>query len=84
MPATLRAFFCAVVFTLISPLVIADECVDCHMKETRNIVVDWQISRHHTENVGCNDCHKGRHKSADDVDKLRTVTAETCGRCHEE
>ena len=66
------------------PLALADACVDCHRDETRNIVVDWQISRHYSENVGCSDCHKGRHSSADDVDKLRTVTAQTCAKCHEE
>ena len=65
-------------------LALADACVDCHRDETRNIVVDWQISRHYSEDVGCSDCHKGRHTSADDVDKLRTVTARTCARCHEE
>ena len=66
------------------PLAMADDCVDCHRDETRSIVADWQISRHQTEDVGCRDCHKGKHTSADDVDKLKTVTADTCGRCHEE
>ena len=63
---------------------IADDCVDCHREETRKIVTDWQISRHYDEGVSCSDCHKGRHSSADDVDKLRTVTAKTCAKCHEE
>ena len=48
------------------------------------IVLDWENSAHHAEDVACRDCHKGRHKSADDVDNIRTVTAATCGRCHEE
>jgi cytochrome c1 len=79
-----RAVLLTAIFALISPIVAADDCVDCHKKETRNIVADWQISRHHSEDVGCRDCHKGSHQSANDVDKLKTVTAETCGRCHEE
>jgi len=79
-----RMLALAMILALGSQLAFADDCVDCHREETRNIVNDWQISRHHAEDVSCSDCHKGRHKSADDVDKLRTVTAETCARCHEE
>ena len=84
MSALLRAAGLATVIALLSPIALADDCVDCHMKETPSIVNDWEISRHHTEEVDCRDCHKGRHKSADDVDKLKTVTAETCAKCHEE
>ncbi len=84
MLTALRIAVPAIVFTLIAPFAIADDCVDCHRDETRSIVADWQISRHQTEDVGCRDCHKGKHTSADDVDKLKTVTADTCGRCHEE
>ena len=72
------------VLALGSPLAAADDCVDCHRDATRNIVVDWQISRHHTEDVSCRDCHKGKHTSAADVHRLQTVTAATCARCHEE
>ncbi len=84
MLSSLRAAVLAAFLALVSPMLVADDCVDCHRDETRSIVNDWQISRHHTEDVGCRDCHKGRHSSADDVDKLRTVTAETCAKCHEE
>lgn len=84
MVATLRAALFVAVLTLISPVILANDCVDCHREETPSIVTDWQISRHHTEDVACNDCHKGRHTSADDVAKLRTITAETCAKCHEE
>jgi hypothetical protein len=80
----IRTLTVVIVVALTGPLVAADDCVDCHQEETRNIVVDWQISRHHTEDVGCRDCHKGRHTSADDVHLLKTVTAQTCARCHEE
>ena len=84
MPTAARIIVIAALLVLAGTLAMADDCVDCHRDETRNIVVDWQISRHHTENVSCRDCHQGRHTSADDVDRLQTVTAATCGRCHEE
>jgi hydroxylamine dehydrogenase len=84
MQAFLRIALVAITLLLGNTLLADDACVDCHRDETRNIVNDWQISRHQTENVGCSDCHKGRHSSADDVHRLRTVTAETCATCHEE
>ena len=84
MLSVLRLFAFAAVLTLAATCVNADDCVDCHREATRNIVSDWQISRHRTEDVTCRDCHKGRHESADDVHKLKIVTAETCARCHEE
>lgn len=84
MLSVLRVACLAALIALVSPFAIADDCVDCHRDETPNIVNDWQISRHHSEDVACNDCHKGRHQSAEDVAKLRTITAETCARCHEE
>ena len=84
MPAA-RKLYCAVaaLLLLMSPA-IADKCIDCHLEETPNIVDDWQLSLHSLEDVDCRDCHRGRHESAEDVANLTTVTAETCGRCHEE
>ncbi|MDJ0700818.1 MAG: multiheme c-type cytochrome [Woeseiaceae bacterium] len=84
MSTVLRVAAIATLLLTICAPSAADKCVDCHREETPNIVSDWEISVHHTEQVECSDCHKGRHKSADDVDKLRTITADTCGRCHEE
>ena len=84
MYSRVRTAALALTLAFISPLASADDCVNCHRDETRNIVADWQISRHYTEDVSCRDCHKGRHESAEDVHKLKTVTAETCARCHEE
>jgi len=84
MQSVLRAAIFVAVFALASPVVLADDCVDCHRDETPSIVNDWQISRHHTEDVSCRDCHKGQHESADDVARLKTVTADTCAKCHEE
>ncbi len=84
MSDTLRTTLFATALIILSPLAGADDCVDCHRNETPNVVVDWELSRHSSEDVNCGDCHKGRHKSADDVDRLRTITADTCGKCHEE
>ena len=84
MQAAFRVLFVVAVCFFGVSLASADECVDCHRDETRKIVVDWQISRHQTEGISCSDCHKGKHKSAEDVGNLKTVTAKTCARCHEE
>ncbi len=59
-------------------------CIKCHRDVTPNIVADWELSRHHEEGVDCSSCHLGDHKSADDVAKIETITAETCGDCHED
>jgi hypothetical protein len=58
-------------------------CVECHRDITPNIVKDWELSAHHGEGVACEDCHGGGHASADDVDKLTTVTAAICADCHD-
>jgi hydroxylamine dehydrogenase len=84
MPTAARIIASAALLTFAGPAASADDCIDCHRDATRSIVVDWQISRHSTASVSCRDCHKGRHESADDVQQLQTVTADTCGRCHEE
>ena len=63
---------------------LADACVSCHSGVSPNIVVDWENSRHHAEGITCRSCHRGNHRSADDVDRLRTVTAKTCGTCHDD
>jgi hypothetical protein len=60
-----------------------DPCVTCHRNETPSIVVDWQTSKHHYAEVGCADCHGDGHSSPSDVANVTTVTADTCGVCHE-
>ena len=57
-------------------------CVECHKKETPNIVTDWQISRHSENDVGCADCHGDKHTSEADVAKAGVVLPETCAACH--
>ncbi len=60
----------------------AQECVTCHEEVTPGAVADWKLSRHFAEEITCDDCHGDEHSSAADVQKLLTVTAETCAGCH--
>lgn len=59
-------------------------CVECHRQITPNIVTDWELSQHSKEGVDCSACHEGDHSSAEDVTNLKTLTAETCGGCHDQ
>lgn len=68
----------------ISAAAADDDCVSCHEKRTPNIVADWKLSGHYGGEVGCADCHGEDHSSAKDVAEVETVTAATCGTCHEE
>ncbi|MCB9850128.1 MAG: cytochrome c3 family protein [Phycisphaerales bacterium] len=62
----------------------APDCVGCHTGITPGIVNDWKLSKHSGSDVGCSECHGDAHSSADDVDKVKTVTADTCAECHQE
>ncbi len=68
---------------LMTGLAIADDCVDCHQKETPNIVVDWQLSKHSENDISCDGCHGDGHKTADDVANVLIPTPETCAECHD-
>jgi hypothetical protein len=59
-------------------------CVDCHEKITPGIVVDWKLSKHSEEKIDCSACHGSEHDSKDNVDLVKTVTADTCAECHED
>lgn len=59
------------------------DCVSCHDQATPLVVMDWRASRHAQEGIGCDGCHKGDHRTAVDSGNLTTVTAQTCGGCHE-
>lgn len=60
-----------------------DTCVSCHARETPNIVEDWRNSSHFGVDVSCDACHGGGHTSAADVARVETITASTCGECHD-
>jgi len=63
---------------------MTDDCITCHQKITPFVVQDWKLSRHSAEEIGCAECHGAEHTSAADVEKVKTVTASTCGECHDE
>ena len=65
---------------LISSTVMADECVECHKKETPAAVDQWQLSAHASV-VGCSACHGSDHEAILKGDA--PVDANVCGRCHE-
>ena len=69
---------------LLFPSLQGKECIKCHTELTPGIVKDWEISKHSKNDVTCSTCHGGDHKSAKDVDKITTVTPDTCAECHEE
>jgi hypothetical protein len=59
-------------------------CVECHQTATPQIVTDWQLSEHSTNDVDCSTCHGDGHQMADDIAKVQIPTPETCAPCHEE
>ena len=60
------------------------DCITCHRTQTPGIVADWEASAHSKSDpaIGCAACHGDQHRAADDVSKVKTVTAETCKSCH--
>jgi len=59
----------------------ASDCIDCHSTVTPEIVEDWQSSAM-GDDFDCARCHGSAHNSADNVDKAKMPTHETCGECH--
>jgi hydroxylamine dehydrogenase len=75
----------AVVLFVCIPLgVSSEECVECHLRVTPNIVSDWNLSKHREAQVGCPTCHDDKHKTAQDVVNAVVPTPEICAGCHEE
>src|SRR5215470_15080856 len=58
-------------------------CIDCHSKQTPNIVSDWKLSKHSQLEVTCATCHGDQHQSAADVAKVKIPTPDTCAQCHQ-
>jgi len=59
-------------------------CVDCHSKQTPNIVEDWKQSRHSQAGVVCDTCHGSAHTTAADAAKAQIPTPDTCAQCHQD
>ncbi len=62
----------------------AADCVGCHKATQPNLVADWSSSKHSQNGIGCGVCHGTEHDGADNSDKARLPTAETCGMCHQQ
>lgn len=58
-------------------------CLECHARITPGIVIDWQMSNHSRNDVGCPTCHGDQHNSMTDVSNAKPAFPETCARCHE-
>jgi uncharacterized protein with PIN domain len=69
----------------------AQECIDCHAKESKGIVADWANSRHAHVTITCLDCHSADKPdpdvSTDHIQYDKTlissiVSPRDCSRCH--
>ncbi|MCF6269220.1 MAG: cytochrome C [Melioribacteraceae bacterium] len=61
----------------------AQNCIECHSKTSPQIVVDWELSEHSKNDVGCADCHGEEHTTAEDFAKAELPNHETCSSCHD-
>jgi len=74
--------FVLMVCTLLVPsFAYADECLDCHSRETPGAVAQWQQSSHSKSKVGCRDCHGTDHEEI--IKGMVPVVAKVCSRCHQ-
>ena len=58
----------------------ADECIECHKKETPAAVEQWQSSAH-APSISCSACHGTDHDAI--LKGEAPADAKVCGRCHE-
>ncbi len=65
-------------------VVVADDCIDCHTKETPGMVSDWKLSEHSKNDVTCATCHGDAHSTAADYKKAVLPSEHVCKECHEE
>ncbi len=69
---------------LCASLIDAQTCVNCHRGITKNIVTDWELSKHSQNDVDCSVCHGDLHNSPNNVSLAKIPTPETCETCHSE
>lgn len=58
-------------------------CLECHSRLTPGIVVDWQLSKHSYNDVGCAKCHGTGHNSMTDIPNAGMALPGTCAECHQ-
>jgi hypothetical protein len=75
--------FLASALLLLSVPARAADCIACHEKSSPQIVVDWKLSKHAGNDVGCEACHGDGHTTMTDAAKATLPTPETCEVCHE-
>lgn len=73
-----------ILILLFSFTAFSQVCVDCHKKNTPNIVTDWQLSKHSQNDITCSTCHGEEHNSATTVELVKIPTPEKCAECHDE
>ncbi len=59
----------------------AEDCIECHKKETPAAVDQWQASSH-APAISCSACHGSDHEAILKGDA--PADAKVCGRCHED
>ncbi len=62
----------------------ANDCIECHEKETPGMVADWRISEHSKNDVDCETCHGDKHSTAEDFLLAVLPDEHVCAECHEE
>lgn len=80
----LRTTLLVVMTMFVSGGLPAQTCVECHKKNTPNIVTDWQLSKHSQNDIQCSTCHGDMHTSASDVSEVQIPTPDKCAECHED
>jgi hydroxylamine dehydrogenase len=66
-----------------------DQCVSCHSKLDKAIVMEWQRSRHAQSGIGCLECHAAETTDIDGwnhngVLVAALVTPKDCAKCHDQ
>ena len=80
MSCLLRLFSLFWLGLIFNSVALADDCLECHRRETPAAVRQWQTSAHASA-VGCSACHGSDHEAI--VKGDAPVDARVCGRCHE-
>jgi len=78
----LKIFFTFLI-VLFSLSLVANDCVECHMKKQEQIVIDWELSKHSKNDVDCATCHGDAHNNANNANLANIPTPDVCADCHD-